>query len=105
MIILGINIIHWIIALGGALIHVLLKLSEVPENKKLLSAFTRKDKFVSIASFIAIPVLLLVISDTSLSELLPLNYVTSFLLGYQTQSFLRSFIVISSKKYLKNENS
>lgn len=103
--ILDITIAYWLIALGGQAIHILLKLSEVPENKKLFSAFTRKDWFVTVASFIAIPVLLLVISDTSLSEILPLNNVTSFLLGYQTQSFLRSVVVISGKKYLKNENN
>jgi len=101
MSIADINIYYWLIAIGGALIHVLLKLSEVPENKRLRDSFTRKDKFVTLASFVSIPVLLMIMTDTSLGDLLPLNYVTAFLTGYQTQSFLRSFATIAGKKYVK----
>jgi len=104
MTILTINVYFWLIAYGGAMIHVLMKLSEAPENKKLLSSITRKDKIITLSSLVAIPVLLLIMTDTSISELLPLNYVTAFLTGYQTQSLLRSFANIAGNKYLKNEN-
>lgn len=96
-----ISITYWLIAYGGASIHILMKLSEVPEKQSLFSGFTRKDMFVTVASFIAIPVLLVIMTDTSLSELLPLNYVTAFLTGYQTQSLLRSFTMIAGSKYTK----
>jgi len=103
MSIADINIYYWAIALGGALIHILLKLSEVPETKGLWASFTRKDRFVTLASFVAIPVLLMIMTDTSLGDLLPLNYITAFLTGYQTQSFLRSFAQIAGKKYIKQD--
>lgn len=103
MSIADINIWYWLIALGGSLIHILLKLAEIPENKGIWASFTRKDKFVTLASFISIPVLLLIMTDTSLGDLLPLNYFTAFLTGYQTQSFLRSFAMIAGKKYIKQD--
>ena len=90
---------YWLIAYGGAAIHILMKFSEVPEKTQIRAAFTRKDKFLTIASLVAIPVLLIVMTDTGLSELLPLNYITAFLTGYQTQSFLRSFASIAGNKY------
>lgn len=101
----GITFIYWLIAYGGALIHVLMKLSETKENEKILSAFTRKDKLVTVASLVAIPILLIIMTDSAIVELLPLNYITSFLVGYQTQSFLRSFVMIAGSKYKTNENN
>lgn len=99
-----INIYYWAIALGGAMIHILLKIAEIPEKQGIWASFSRKDRFVTLASFVAIPVLLMVMTDTSLGDLLPLNYFTAFLTGYQTQSFLRSFAMIAGKKYMKNED-
>jgi hypothetical protein len=91
--------ILWLIAVGGAAIHIIMKIAEIPENTSILKGFSRKDKFVTIASFIAIPVIMIIMTDTSLKELMPLNYITAFLTGYQTQSFLRTLTNIFGKKY------
>jgi hypothetical protein len=101
MSITDINIYHWLIAIGGALIHIILKLSELPETKGIWASFSRKDKFVSLASLIAIPVLLMIMTDTNLGDLFPLNNATAFLVGFQTQSIIRSFATIAGKKYVK----
>lgn len=93
------NLLLWAIAYGGAAIHIIMKLAEVPENKSLLSGISRKDKLVTMASLVSIPVLMIVMTDTGLKELLPLNYVTAFLTGYQTQSILRTLTGIIGKKY------
>jgi hypothetical protein len=91
--------ILWLIAVGGAAIHIMMKVAEIPENTSILKGFSRKDKFVTIASFIAIPVIMIIMTDTSLKELLPLNYITAFLTGYQTQSMLRTLTNIFGKKH------
>lgn len=87
--------LHWILAYTGLAVHLLLKMAETPGG--LLDGFTKKDILMTVASVLAIPAILIVCTDTSLSELLPINYVTAFLAGYQTQSFLRTVGAIGGK--------
>lgn len=89
------------IAYGGLLIHIILKLAELPGS--LFSGFTKKDLLVTIASAISIPIILIICTDTSIKDLLPINYVTSFLVGYQTQSFLKTISSIGGKIKTKND--
>lgn len=92
--------ILYIIAASGLVIHILSKLIEYPGS--LFSGWTKKDTIVTIISVIAIPVIMSILKEPYLVDLLPLNKVTAFLVGYQTQSFLRSFVGIAGKKYFKN---
>ena len=96
----GFDIVHLIIAYGGLLLHVLLKLAELPGS--LLSGFDKNMTLVTIASIIAIPIILLICSDTAMSELLPITNITAFLAGYQTQSFLRTISDIGGRFREKN---
>lgn len=93
-------IILYIIAASGLAIHILSKLAEYPGS--LFSGWTKKDSIVTITSIIAVPVIMSILKEPYLADLLPLNKVTAFLVGYQTQSFLRSFVGIAGKKYFKN---
>lgn len=92
--IMGLDTIHWLLAYGGLAVHILMKLAEF-EGK--LSDISRREVLTTAASIIAIPIILIVCTDSSVKEILPINYVTAFLTGYQTQSLIRSISVISKK--------
>ena len=94
--------ILYIIAAGGLALHILFKLAEYPGS--LLSGWTKKDTLVTIASVIAIPIIMVTLKDPMFADLMPLNKATAFLVGYQTQSFLRAFAGMAGKKYFKNES-
>jgi hypothetical protein len=91
----GLDITYLLLAYGGLILHILLKLAELPGG--LFSEIDKKMILVTIASAIAIPIILVICSDTSMKDLLPINHVTAFLAGHQTQSFLRSISSIGGK--------
>lgn len=91
----GLDITYLLLAYGGLILHVLLKVAELPGS--LLSGINKKMILVTVASIIAIPIILIICSDTSMSNLLPINHITAFLAGYQTQSFLRTISSIGGK--------
>jgi len=98
----GLDTTHLLLAYGGLILHTLLKLAETP--LKLSESFDKRMVLVTIASAIGIPILLLICSDTSMKDILPINYVTAFLAGYQTQSFLRSVGSIGQRFNKNNTN-
>lgn len=89
------DILHLLLAYTGLLIHVILKLAQLPGS--LFENITKKDILVVLASILSIPVILIVCSDTAMKEFLPINNVTAFLAGYQTQSFLKTFSNFTKK--------
>lgn len=89
------DILHLLLGYMGLLIHVILKLAQLPGS--LFEGFTKKDGLVIFASALSIPVILLLCSDTAMKEFLPINNVTAFLAGYQTQSFLKTFSHFTKK--------
>lgn len=91
----NLDTIHLVLAYGGLVLHVLLKLAETPGS--ILASFDKRVVLITISSAIAIPIILLICTDTSLKDILPINYVTAFLVGYQTQSFLRTIASIGNK--------
>ena len=86
---------HWLLAYAGLVIHQLMKMAATPG--KFSISFKKKDVLVLIASAISIPAILVICTDTSLADVLPINYVTAFLAGYQTQEILKSFTGIGSR--------
>lgn len=96
------TVLHWGLAYGGLIVHVLLKLSEI--KGKFFLGIKRKDIFTAIASAILIPIILIICTDTEIKTLLPINYLTAFLAGYQTQSFVRSITKIGKTKLSGDEN-
>lgn len=91
----GLDITFLLLAYGGLLLHIILKLAELPG--KLFSGIDKKMILVTVASAIAIPIILVICSDTSMKDILPINHVTAFLSGHQTQSILRSISSIGGK--------
>lgn len=98
----GLDVTYLLLAYGGLILHVLLKLAELPGN--LLSGIDKRMVLVTIASAIAIPMILLICSDTSMRDILPINHVTAFLAGHQTQSLLRSISSIGGKFKINKNN-
>lgn len=88
-----ITFIHIALAYAGMIIHLLIKLERATKKQD----FSFKTYFKTIAiptviNIIAIPVLLIMMGDSSLTEILPINNVTSVLAGYQTQSIFKSLM-------------
>lgn len=89
---------HVILAYVGVLLHILIKLAEL---KKKNSRFTPKGYLKSniytiMATTIMVPLLLVLSTDTSMKDILPINNVTAVLAGWQTQSVFRSLMAIYS---------
>jgi hypothetical protein len=87
--------LHWALAYTGLLVHVILKIGNT--TGELRSTFDRRFITSTVASFLLIPPILLICTDTGIKELLPINYLTAFLAGYQTQSILANLITLRSK--------
>jgi hypothetical protein len=99
-----INPLHIILAYVGMLIHVLVKLQELKQqNSFVLTEYIKKNIYSFIASLIMIPVILILSSDTSLKDFLPINNLTAVLAGCQTQSIFKSLMLFAEKKTSKNE--
>lgn len=95
----GLDTIHFLLAYAGMMIHILMKLAQIfPDPKFSFADFMRKNLITTIISIIGIPVLLIVATDTSLHDLLPINYVTAVLCGWQTQSMFRSVFELAGRK-------
>lgn len=90
------TIIHWFLAYAGLVVHVLMKLSEIKGS--FFQGIERKGVFTVLASIILIPIILIICTDSSMKEVLPINYVTAFLAGYQTQSFAQFISKVSKTK-------
>ena len=92
----GLNSIHWTLAYIGLSVHILMDIAEAPDK------ITKKNILLMIASALAIPAILIICTDSSMKDILPINYVTSFLAGYQTTQFLQGLGNIG-KKYNKRK--
>lgn len=96
-------ITYLFIAIAGLLIHVILKISAF--KGKLFSGWTKRDTLITLASLIAIPNLILICTEEPFNTLFPVNYGTSFLIGYQTQSFLKSIGDIFGNRLNSKQNN
>lgn len=90
------TIFHWLLAYGGLLVHLLLKLAEVKGS--LISGLSRKEVFTFLSSVLLVPMILIICTDSPMKDVLPINYVTAFLTGYQTQSMMRSISKLSTRQ-------
>ncbi len=100
------NPILIILAYAGLIIHILMKLAA--SAKKLskmfnFSKYIRENRWSLLASMIMLPVLLIIATDTSLHEVLPLNNVTAVLAGWQTNSTFKSLMAWGSSKIPSEE--
>lgn len=90
------TVLHWMLAYGGLLVHILLKLAEVKGS--FLEGISRKEFFTFLSSVLLVPIILIICTDYPMKDVLPINYVTAFLTGYQTQSMMRSISKLSQKQ-------
>jgi hypothetical protein len=84
--------LHWALAYTGLMVHILMKIGKM--RGPIKDSLTRKFITTTIASFLLIPALLLICTDTGMKELLPINYLTAFLSGYQTQSLMVNLVAL-----------
>jgi hypothetical protein len=89
------NALHWVLAYTGLIVHVIMKVANIKGD--LSEGLTRRFMLTTLASFFMIPVLLLICTEGSLKEMLPINYLTSFLAGYQTQSIITNIGTFTKK--------
>lgn len=93
------TIMHYFLAYSGLVLYVLMKLAEVfPLADFNYKKFIRENVITTIISIIGIPILLIIATDTSLKDILPINYVTAVLCGWQTQSLFKSVFSLYSNR-------
>ncbi len=103
---LNINPIYWILAYSGMFIHILLKVAELNKVKGFsIKSYINKNIYTIIASFVMIPIILIVLTDSSLKDLFPINKATSVLAGYQTQSLFKSLMGMYENRAKKLEDN
>lgn len=81
------SILHWILAYAGLIISVLYKLSM--SEQPLTREQKRKERYTTLSSIVAIPVIMILSQETAVKEMIPITNITAFFVGTQTQSFLR----------------
>ena len=95
----GIEPLHYLLAYAGMIIHILMKLAKVFNLPDFSARLFFKRNFIPfLISMIGIPVLLIVATDATVKEFLPINNVTAVLAGWQTQSLFKSVFALASKK-------
>jgi len=97
--------IHWLLAFSGAFLHLLSILAVKIKKPDFSPKALFKEHFIGIiTTIVMIPTTLIVIADTSLKELMPINNLTAFLVGYQVQEIFNRVIAIASNKYKLKSN-
>lgn len=92
-----------LLAYAGMFLHTLVK---IEEERKAGRLTTPKDWFKEnilslIISALSIPLLILCMNDPLISTYLPINNVTSILVGWQTQSIFKSVMAVAGSKLPK----
>lgn len=95
----GVDPIHFLLAYAGMIVHILSKMDLLSGAKEFsLKAHVKKNIYSILASLIMIPILLIMATDASIKELLPINKVTAVIAGAQTQSIFNSLLNVYAKK-------
>ena len=94
------SILHWILAYAGLAISVLYKLSM--SDQTLTKEQKRKERYTTISSVIAIPVIMILSQEPAVKEMIPITNITAFFVGSQTQGFLR--ILNKFNKFKKEQD-
>ena len=97
----NLNYLHWVLAYAGALLQILKSLAKSRVIATFVFSNWLKQNILAILiNAITLPVILIVITETSLQDLMPINYLTAVLAGYQTQSVFDGLVSIGQKKYI-----
>lgn len=94
-----INALHFLLAFAGLFLHLLMKLEKARKKEGFtFGRFALENAISTVASCIIIPMMMIVCSEPAVSELVPITYVTSVLLGYQAHSFFKGVMDVAKKK-------
>ncbi len=94
-----VTLMHFLLAYFGMLIHIFFKIDEKSKQPNFkLRKFLRANIFSIIATFLSIPVLLIMAADGAIAEILPINNVTAVLAGWQTNSVFRNLMTMFAKR-------
>lgn len=97
---------HLLLAYAGMTIHILFKLAKISKRKGFsFKRFVKENFFSMAATFLSIPVILLMATDPVVSEILPINNVTAVLAGWQTNSTFKNLMGLFEKKPKQSEDS
>lgn len=97
----GITYVHWILAALGLILYYLRQIGNF-DGEKWKDAFDRKQITLLISSVIFIPILFFVCSESGMSEIIPINYLTAVIAGYQTRDVMDLFFNFGKTKIEKN---
>lgn len=98
-----ITTVEWFIAFSAMLVTFLKNLNVAKEDNKFSIKAYFKAKWVSmLATAILLPTVLLVCTDPTMSDILPINKVTAFLAGLQVDSVTDFVVEIGKSKFKKN---
>lgn len=100
----GITYIHWILATLGLALYYLRQIGNF-DGQKWKDMFDRKQITVLISSIIFIPVLFFVCSEPGMNEIIPINYLTAVVAGYQTRDVMNLFFKFGQDKIKINMNN
>jgi len=101
-----ITLIQWFIAFSAMLVRILKNINVAQEdNKFTFTSYFRKKGVAMLATLILLPVVLLVCTDSSLNQILPINNVTAFLAGFQTDWVCDAIVELSKAKINKNKEN
>jgi hypothetical protein len=96
--------IYFVLAYAGMILHILLKVGDLNQNPDFkIKSYIKKNIYTIIATFIMIPIMLIILTDTTLSDILPINKVTAILAGYQTQSVFKTIMNMFSSRVKTTE--
>ncbi len=105
MSLLNISPFYLFLAYLGMVLHTLTKIEEDRKTGMLTDKTVwLKNNIISfIISVLAIPMLLIMAQEELIKTYLPVNSLTAPLVGWQTQSLLKSFMTIAGKRIPKDE--
>jgi len=90
---------HVIMAYAGMVIHILFKLAKISKRPGFkLYIFIQDNGFSIAATFLSIPVILIMATDPAIKDTLPINNVTAVLAGWQTNSTFKNLMSLFGKK-------
>lgn len=96
----GLDFMHFALAYAGLALSLIMKMAEeytLPDFR--FRGFLKKNLISIIFSIVAIPVILIVATDTSIREFLPITYLTAVLAGWQTQEMFKStFTMVANRR-------
>ena len=95
----GLTMQHLILAYAGMIIHVLFKLAKISKARDFnIKTFLKQNIFSMAATFLSIPVILIMATDPAIKDTLPINNVTAVLAGWQTNSTFKNLMGLFGKK-------